>query len=170
MTNERRNFPIVAGVVLIVAALVGLFKILDYLDHRPRRVRCGSEDRWTVDSRQFEMTYSAYSYELKVSLDQKHQIESKITPVQVRQLSDAMQSASQHRSAVVASYNACIISSDDFRNMESQFQALDGLGRQIEAFLGRSTLSSSEVSVLSGLVEDYITTANRFSSEVKKSK
>src|SRR5712692_2252308 len=92
-------------VALFVLALVGRDVFL-----RPHGiVDCGDGPRRTIDIRDFATQYSAYSIELEASLTDKAKVSAKLNPIQLQQLSEALQSANEFRKYVVAGYNACAL-------------------------------------------------------------
>lgn len=162
----RNTLIIVSGIVLLGL----IYLTFDYLKGRSRLIDCGSDKRYSIDIRQFETQNSAYSLELQVSVQDKAKVSAKSNPVQLQQLSEALQSSAEFRKFVVNGYNACALSGRDYQQLESAFQVLDHLARQITILLGKSSLSSSERQALSKLIDDYVANTKAISPPAQNQK
>jgi len=120
---------------------------------------CDDGIRNTIDIADFTTNYFAYSVELSAQLDGKTKFEGKISPVQLQQLSESLQSANEFRKALVAGYNACAISKSQYATYLHTFQALDGLSRQIATRGQAQPLTEADRDALKHLVNEYIRTA-----------
>lgn len=107
MTKNAKtiSFAAIGAVVLIV----GAYMAIDLYLPRPRRIDCGDGPTATIDIRDFVTQYSAYSVELEGSIAGKGKVSINLNPVQVTQISEALQSANEFRKYVVAGYNSCAI-------------------------------------------------------------
>jgi hypothetical protein len=117
---------------------------------------CGDGPRRTIDIRDFATKYSAYSVEFEASVADKAKLSGKVTPAQLQQLSEALQSAQDFRKFVVAGYNSCAIDKEQYAKFGARFQALDNVSRQINSLASKPALSNDEESELSKLIEAYV--------------
>jgi hypothetical protein len=153
MTKNVKLFWLwaIGAAALIVLAIIAR----DIFLRRHGIVDCGDGPRRTIDIRDFATQYSAYSLELEATVADKAKISTKLSPVQLQQLSESMQSANEFRKFVVAGFNSCAISKAQYAQFGTKFQALDNLARQIEEMVGRPTLSKSESASLTALTNQY---------------
>ncbi len=117
---------------------------------------CGDGPRRTIDIRDFATEYSAYSVELEASIADKVKVSTKLSPVQLQHLSEAMQSANEFRKYVVAGYNSCAITKVQYTQDGERFQAMESVAREINGLLAKPFLSQQESSSLAGLIDEYI--------------
>jgi hypothetical protein len=153
MTKNARLVFIAAivGAVLIVLVAVGW----DVLLRRHASFDCGDGPRRTIDIRDFTTRYSGYSLELEASIAEKGKISTKLNPVQLQQLTDAMQSASEFRKYVVAGYDSCAVTKAQYGQFGARLQALDNLAREINELTGKPSLPPDEAARLAGLIGEY---------------
>jgi hypothetical protein len=157
----------VVSLFAIVAAIIVLavFAGRDFL-LRPSGVHdCGDGPRPTIDIRDFTAKYSAYSVELEGSLNNKAKLSTKVTPVQLQQLSEAMQNANEFRKFVVAGYNSCALTKEQYVKVGQRFQALDSLAREINQLNGSASLSKEQSQALTSLVPQYAELARKLGSD-----
>ncbi len=151
----------IAALILIVAIFVGR----DLFLGRQKCFDCGDGQRCTIDARDFTTKYSAYSVELEASLADKAKISGKINPIQLRQLSEAMQNARDFRHYVIAGYNSCAVTKAQYGQYGARFQALDSLAREINGLTGKSSLSQDESARLATLIGQYGEVAHKLGTE-----
>jgi hypothetical protein len=162
----NRNAKIVS-----IAAIVAVILITTILVVRDMWLRhqkcfdCGDGQRCLIDVRDFTTKYSAYSLELEASVADKAKISTKLNPLQLQQLSEAMQSARDFRQYVVAGYNSCAVSKAQYNQFGARFQALDNLAREINALAGRSSLSPDESARLAALIGQYGDLAHKLGTD-----
>lgn len=149
--NSKTVYLALLAAVVVLAA--GYF-LWDRL-HSGGDLDCGDGPRKTIDTRDFQTRYWAYSVELEASLADQAKVAAKLTPQQMQQLSEAMQSGAEFRKYVVAGYNACAISKQQYQQWGPQFQALDSLARQINSLLAAASLSPAEHARLAQLIGEY---------------
>lgn len=146
--------------ILICFAIAAALAIVIFLTReshrRPKVIQSADGPRHTIDIRDFLTKYSGYSVELEASVGDKTKVSTKLTPGQLQQMSESLQSANEFRKYVVAGYNACAISEAQFAQYGERFQKLDALSRQINAFLSKPSLAESESADLSNLVKEYV--------------
>jgi hypothetical protein len=153
MTKNVRtiSLAVTGAIVLIVIVVIGR----DVFLRQSRNLDCGDGPRRTIDIRDFTTQYSRYSIELEASVSEKAKISTKLNPVQLQQLSEAMQSARDFRQYVVAGYNTCAVTKDQFVQYGARFQTLDNLAREINDLAGKSSLTQEQSSKLAGLIVQY---------------
>ena len=154
MTKKAKTVSLVVIVAGIVLVVFGWFA-RDLLLRRHGAFDCGDGPRRTIDMRDFATEYSAYSLELEASIADKVKISTKLTPVQLQQLSEAIESANEFRKFVVAGYNSCAITKVQYTQDGERFQAMDGVARQVNGLLLKPSLSPQEASSLAGLIDEY---------------
>jgi hypothetical protein len=147
---------VIAASVLIVLILVARDLWLN-----PKTITCSDGARRTVDTREFNTKYWAYSVEFQASVADKARFSGKLNPVQFQQLSEAMQSANEFRKYVVAGYNACAITGAQYDQYGARFQTLDGLSREIDTFAKKPSLSAQDQSLLGELTKQYVEIARK---------
>jgi len=141
----------IAAAVVVVAIYVGY----DLWRGRQRCFDCGDGQRCTIDSRQFATQYSAYSFALEASVNDKAKISAKIDPVKLQKLSEATQSAREFRQYVVAGFNSCAITKIQYGQLGARFQAMDNLAREINELTAKPSLSKDERARLANLIDQY---------------
>ncbi len=153
MTKNAKtvSLVVIAAAVVIASALIAR----DLLLRRHGVFDCGDGPRRTIDIRDFATEYSAYSVELEASIADKVKVSTKLSPVQLQHLSEAMQSANEFRKYVVAGYNSCAITKVQYTQDGERFQAMDGVAREINGLLAKPSLSQEESSSLAGLIDEY---------------
>jgi len=115
--------------------------------------------------REFATQYSAYSLELEASLSDKAKVSAKINPVQLQQLSEAMQVTREFRKYVVSGFNSCAITKDQYGQIGKRFQALDSLAGEINTLAGKSELTQAESTKLSDLIGEYGDLAHKLGTD-----
>jgi len=76
--------------------------------------------------------------ELRAERRAKARLPTKLEPTQTQQMSEALQQADEFRKYVVAGYNACAVTKDQYARFGARFQALDALERRIAQLPRRS--------------------------------
>ena len=151
-----KNTKIVSVVGIVAAlAVISLVVVRDLWLRHPDTFDCGDGPRRTIDLRDFTTKYSAYSVELATSVSEKAKLSAKLTPVQLQQVSDSLQSANEFRKSLVAGYNGCAITKAQYADGVKRFQAMDGLAREINQVLGKALLSQDETAQLADLIGHY---------------
>ena len=139
-------------VAVLVIALGWLGR--DFILKRGETFDCGPDDiRLRIDMRDFTTRYWAYSVEFEASLVDRGKLVTKLEPPQSQQLSEAMQQGRDFLQFVVAGYNSCAIGKAQYASFGGKFQALDGLARQIDKFVGHEPADKAR---LAELVRQYI--------------
>ena len=157
----------VVSVVAISAAIIVLAIVVgrDFLLRRGGTHDCGDGPRPTIDMRDFTTQYSSYSVELEGTLNDKAKISTKVTPVQLQQLSEATQNANEFRKFVVAGYNSCAVTREQYARIGQRFQTLDGLAREVNQLAGSASLSPEQSKNLTVLVAQYTDLARKLGSD-----
>ena len=151
-----RNAKVIALAAIAAAVLVVVVVIVrDLVLRRHGTFDCGDGPRRTIDIRDFTTQYSAYSVELEASVAEKAKISTRLNPVQLQQLSEAMQNAGEFRKYVVAGYNSCAVTKTQYAQYGARFQALDSLAREINELTGKPSLTQDETSRLAALISQY---------------
>ena len=158
---------ILFGIVSVVV-LAGLWLVRDLVLKKSNEINCDDGPRRTIDIRDFTMQYWAYSVEFEASIGEKTKSSGKLTPSQVQQLSESLQQATEFRKFLVAGFNACAISKAQYAEYGVKFQALDALSRQIDSLAGQSTLSDSDRTRLSELVQRFIGATQELGTGVRR--
>src|SRR2546427_54 len=120
-----KNTKIVVLAAIAAGVLIVLVLLARDLWLNPKTITCSDGPRRTIDTRDFNSKYWAYSVEFEASVADKAKFSGKLDPVQLQQLSEAMQSANEFRKYVVHGYNACAIGEARYDQYGSQFQTLD---------------------------------------------
>jgi len=136
---------------MVILVLVGR----DVIFKKNAALDCGDGSRRTIDIRDFTTQYSAYSLELEASIAEKGKLSTKITPVQLQQLSEAMQSAREFRKFLVAGYNSCAVTKAQYGQYGARFQALDNLAREMNELAAKPSLPQTETTKLAALISQY---------------
>ena|SRR5258708_7135415 len=150
-----------ACTVFLIAAWIGR----DIFLRRSNTFNCDDGPRHGIDIRDFATQYSAYSVELEASVAEKATISAKLSPVQLQQLSEAMQNAQEFRKYVVAGSNSCAITKTQYAQLGARFQAFDNLAREIGEITRKATPSTEEQKRLTSLTEQYRELARRLGSD-----
>ena len=163
MTKNVRRVSLVAisAAVFIVLLLLGR----DIFLRRPGSPDCGDGPRRTIDIRDFATQYSVYSVELEASVADKAKLSVKLSPAQLEQLSEAMQSAREFRTYVVAGYNSCAVTKAQYSQYGAKFQALDSLAHEINELTEKPSLGPEETAKLAELIGQYGDVAQRLGRE-----
>ena len=154
MSKRKNNggFGLVAVLVFVIVAAGWLARDL-YL-RRNGPFNCGDGPRRRIDIRDFTTQYSAYSVELEAKVKEAS-VSAKLTPVQLRQISDANQLNRDFMQYVVAGYNSCAISKLDYGRFENRFRALDSMAKEIDQVLSGTNSSRSEEDRVGDLIRQY---------------
>jgi len=154
MTKNAKAVSVVA--IVAVVAVIGLLVGRDLWLKGHGTFDCGDGVRRTIDLRDFTTQYSAYSVELGATLNDKSKLSAKLTPVQLQQVSESLQSANEFRKGLVAGYNGCAITKAQYADSLKRFQAIDELAREINQLLAKASLSQDEEAQLADLIGHYV--------------
>jgi hypothetical protein len=128
-------------------------------------VDCGDGPKHIIDIRDFTTQYSAYSLELEASIADKTKISTKLSPIELQQISDATQSVREFRKYVVAGYNSCALTKAQYGQYGARFQALDNLAREISDLTAKPSLPREETAKLARLISEYGELVAKLSTE-----
>lgn len=153
MTRNTKIVSVVgiAAVLVVISLVVGR----DLWLKHPVTFDCGDGPRRTIDLRDFGTQYWAYSVELAATVSEKAKLSAKLTPVQLQQISDSLQSANEFRKSLVAGYNGCAITKAQYADGVKRCQAMDGVAREINQLVGKASLSQNETAQLADLIGHY---------------
>jgi hypothetical protein len=162
MTKNTKtvSLVIIAGVLVVLMVLIGR----DIFLRRSETLNCEDGIRHRIDIRDFSTQFAAYSLELEANIADKASISTKLSPVQLQQMSEAMQNAQEFRKYVVAGFNSCAITKTQYARLGARFQALDNLAREINEITKHATLSSEDQIRLTGLTAKYGELARKLGS------
>jgi hypothetical protein len=151
----------IAAVMIVVLIIAGR----DVYLRRQPELNCGDGPRRLIDLRDFAIQNSGYSLELEANIKDKGKISTKLAPVQLQQLSEAMQNAQEFRKFVVAGYNSCAVTRAQYSQYGSRFQVLDNLAREINQLSGSHSLSPEQNKNLTSLISEYTQLARKGASD-----
>ncbi len=152
-SNTRTVVLVVLGVVLVVA--LGFFG-RDFFLSRSGPIDCGNGVRHPIDIRDFTTQYWAYSGEFEASIADKGKLSGKLDPHQLQAVSDASQQMNEFRKYVVAGFNSCAITKQQYSELGSRFQQLDNVSRRIDGLAGSPNPADSDKAQLGKLVDEYV--------------
>src|SRR5215469_3911806 len=141
----------IAAALVIVAIVVTRDMIL----RGAREFQCGDGPRRTIDMRDFTTKYSGYSVELEANVQDKAKVSTKLAPVQLQQLTEALQNAQEFRKFVVAGYNSCGKTKMQYSEYGAKFQALDAVAREINQLAGSPTRSPEQDNNVASLIAQF---------------
>jgi hypothetical protein len=141
---------LIAAVVVVVVLLIARDFLL-----RGHTISCDDGMRRAIDQREFTTDTWAYSVELEASVTNKGKASAKLSPVQLQQLSASVQSANEFRKGVVAGYNGCAITKEQYAQYLTKSHALDSLAREINELVSKPSLSQDESTKLGDLLRRY---------------
>lgn len=163
MTKNTRTISLAvlsAGLVIVVIVVAR-----DMLLRRQSAFECGDGPRRMIDMRDFTTKYSGYSVELEANVQDKARVSTKVAPVQLQQLTEALQNAQEFRKFVVAGYNSCGITKVQYSEYGARFQALDALAREINQLTGSPTRSLEQDKNLASLILQFSELARKAGAE-----
>lgn len=152
-SNTRTVVLVMIGAVLLIV-LVFLGK--DFFLTRPGQIDCGDGVRQRIDIRDFTTQYWAYSGEFEASIAEKGKLSGKLDPHQFQAVSDASQQMNEFRKYVVAGFNSCAVTKQQYGELGSRFQQLDSLSRRIDGLATIPNLTGSDKVQLAKLVDEYV--------------
>ena len=118
-TNTRIiSLTVVGAIVLLAVVWVGR----DLFLAKSRDIDCDDGRRKTIDLRDFVTQYSGYSIEFETALGDKAKFASKLNPVQLQQLSESLQHANEFRKFLVAGYNSCAVSTQQYTQFGASYE------------------------------------------------
>jgi hypothetical protein len=165
MTRNAKTVWVVAIVAAVVVLLTLAWFGRDLIQGRAKTITCSDGPRRTIDIRDFVTKHSAYSVELEADIANKAKFSGKVSPIQLQQISESVQSANEFRKYVVAGYDSCAITNAQYALYGARFQALDSLSRQINDLTAKSELSSDEEAQISNLIQQYGELAGKLGTE-----
>jgi hypothetical protein len=151
----------IAAVLIIIVVVVSRDMIL----WRPQEFQCEDGSRRTIDIRDFTTKYSGYSVELEANVQDKAKVSTKVAPVQLQQLTEALQNAQEFRKFVVAGYNSCGITKAQYSDYGARFQTLDALAREINQLAASPSLSAEQSKNLATLIAQFAELARKTGTE-----
>jgi hypothetical protein len=154
--------------ILSIVAVTAIFVLAVLFMIRWRQsqtITCEDGERRTIDMNDFATQYFSYAVEWQAEIKDQAKFAGKLTPVQLQQMSDSLQSANEFRKTLVAAYNSCAIKKADFEKYANRFQVLDGLAREISALTATPSLAVPEGQRLQKLTDQYISVSRSIASE-----
>ena len=157
----------VISLAAIAAALIIVVLVMsrDMFLRRPQEFQCEDGPRRTIDMRDFATRYSGYSVELEANVQDKAKVSTKVAPVQLQQLTEALQNTQEFRKFVVAGYNSCGITKAQYSEYGARFQALDALAREINQLTASPSLSAEQSKNLTTLIAQFAELAQKAGTE-----
>ena len=157
----------VISLAAIAAALIIVVLVMsrDMFLRRPQEFQCEDGPRRTIDMRDFATRYSGYSVELEANVQDKAKVSTKVAPVQLQQLTEALQNTQEFRKFVVAGYNSCGITKAQYSESGARFQALDALAREINQLTASPSLSAEQSKNLTTLIAQFAELAQKAGTE-----
>ena len=157
----------VISLAAIAAALIIVVLVMsrDMFLRRPQEFQCEDGPRRTIDMRDFATRYSGYSVELEANVQDKARVSTKVAPVQLQQLTEALQNTQEFRKFVVAGYNSCGITKAQYSEYGARFQALDALAREINQLTASPSLSAEQSKNLTTLIAQFAELAQKAGTE-----
>lgn len=136
----------IVGLTAIGAVLASAFVWAgwDLIQKRGEVIPCPDGPHGKIDLRDFVNQYSQWSITFEGEVQGKGKIATKLEPHQLQQLSEAVQQADEFRKFVVAGFNACAVTRDQYGRLGSLFQSLDSLERQIDQLNSESGSGANE--------------------------
>lgn len=157
-----KNAMIVGRATIVAVAVIIVFWLgKDWLQSVAHKIECDDGPRQTIDLRDFILQYSAYSVEFQAAAGNEARFSGKVEPILHQQLTEAFQQAMEFRKFLVAGYNACAVTKAQYALFGTQFQAMDGLARQIDSLTKQPELAAVDRMRLSELVTQYVAIAQK---------
>ncbi len=151
-----KNTKMISLAAIVAASIIAVILVTrDMILRGPHEFECGDGPRRTIDMRDFSTKYSGYSVELEANVQDKAKVSTKVAPVQLQQLTEALQNAQEFRKFVVAGYNSCGITKAQYSEYGARFQALDALAREINQLTGSAAHSPEQDKNLSSLIAQF---------------
>ena len=107
----------------------------------------------------------AYSAKLEANVNEKAKVSTELDPRVLAQVSDALQEAREFQKYVIAGYNSCAITQQQYARFGSRLQALDNIAREITAVTSRASSSPEEARNVTDLVRQYCELARQLGSQ-----
>ena len=159
----NNNARIVLFVVVGIAVLSLSWMVWDRSYSNGHPFPCDGKERRAIDMRTFETQYSAYSLALEAQLSVDKKVSIMLEPKQRMDITEALQQANEYRKFIVAGFNACAVTAEQYSKMETHFHLLDNIARQINIMLTKPKLTADESTNLTGLIKDYSAIATTLS-------
>ena len=122
---------------------------------QPTSANCPDGPRNQIDLSEFQTKYFGYTGTLEVKIKEQAFLSAKIEPKQLTQLSEAFRDSQEFRKVLIAAYNSCILSKEQWSQQVRQFQQIDNLAREIQYLLSASPLTSEQNTKLATLINEY---------------
>lgn len=119
-------------------------------------IACPDGPHGRIDLRDFVTQYSQWSVTFEAEAQGKGKIATALEPRQAQQLSEAVQQANEFRKYVVAGYNACAISQEQYGRFGSALQNLDSLERQIGQLASKTGSTQEDRRQLQQLISEVV--------------
>jgi hypothetical protein len=155
--RRQRAVPAVVWLVLIGAALAitVLLITLDYRKSTGRSIQCGDGTRPVIDIRDFTVEYSAHSAALGANIG-KYALTASVQPVQLQILSQATQQQIEFEKNLIAAYNACAITKEQYASSTNRLFRLNAIARQIDDLLAKPSLAEAEKAALQTFTSEFV--------------
>ena len=114
--------------------------------------------------REFATNYWVYSAKLEADLADKAKLSAELDPKMLMQVSERLQEAKEFRKYVVAGYNSCAITQEQYAQFGARFHTLDNLAEEIDGLLSKPSLSQEEEGEFSSLLSHYVEVATQLGS------
>jgi hypothetical protein len=163
VTKNTKVISLAAIAVALVTVVIVMSR--DMILRRPQEFQCGDGPRRTIDMRDFATRYSGYSVELEANVQDKAKVSTRVAPVQLQQLTEALQNTQEFRKFVVAGYNSCGITKTQYSEYGARFQALDALAREINQLTASPSLSAEQSKNLATLIAQFAELARKTGTE-----
>jgi hypothetical protein len=119
-------------------------------------ITCPDGSHGRIDLCDFVRQYSQWSVTFEAEAQGKGKIATALEPRAAQQLSEAVQQAVEFRKYVVAGWNACAISRDQYARFGALFQNLDSLERQIGQLTDNTRSSPDDQSSIQQLITEVV--------------
>lgn len=159
MTKNTKMISLAAIAAALIVVVIVVSR--DMLLRWPHKFDCGDGPRRTIDIRDFATKYSGNSVELEANVQDKAKVSTKVGPVQLQQLTEALQNAQDFRKFVVGGYNSCGITKAQYSEYGARFQALDALAREINQLTSSPSRSPEQDKSLASLIAQFAELARK---------
>ena len=162
--NKGNKVPLVA-LLVIIAALILTFIGRDVWLRRSPSLNCGDGPRRSIDMRDFSTEDFRYTVAIEAEIKGEGKLSAKLTPEEAQKLSEAIQRERDFQRYLVAGYNACAITKQEYAQDGKRFEALNGLAAEIDRLSDKSSLTGPESRELSAAISKYSEIATNLSNE-----
>ncbi len=157
---KKHTRKLLGWVLFVFVLLVFAFLARDFWFRSPHRTTCPDGPHDTMDLRDFSTRYFAYGIKFEAQMGTQGRLALNLDPVQLQQLSEHVQQASEFRKLLVAGYNSCIFTSAQFARFAITFQNLDHLERELVAVAQRPTPTPTDREHIAELLSQIRSTAS----------